>query len=133
MRNDFAAENENSLIPGIKNLTRLSIAEMEFTTPLQPPSPAAFQQLAELNASHTPLGDEDLRRIVSGFKRLEELDMDACFGVTERGMMWLTRGECGLLLGQGKCLLIPLGGVGRIDEVEGCEVPDVEGGVVGGA
>ncbi|KAJ3048870.1 hypothetical protein HK097_010128 [Rhizophlyctis rosea] len=80
------------LIQGIKSLTRLSIAELEFSTPLQPPSPSAFQQLTELNAGHTALGNEDLRRVVGGFGRLEELDLEGCLGVQEEGLLWLTRG-----------------------------------------
>ncbi|KAJ3034301.1 hypothetical protein HDV00_005209 [Rhizophlyctis rosea] len=90
------------LLQGITNLRTLNISGTPCATPLQPPSQTAFKALTDLDAARTAVGDEDMKRIVSGLSALGNLDLTGCLGVSERGLGWLTKG-----LKKVKCISFP--------------------------
>ncbi|KAI9028724.1 hypothetical protein DFJ74DRAFT_659928 [Hyaloraphidium curvatum] len=73
----------------LRNLETLSLVSAQITSPLKPPTgPQSefYPHLRVLDVSRTAVSDEDVRRIVSGFSDLKELDLKGCSGVTAVGM-----------------------------------------------
>jgi hypothetical protein len=73
----------------LKSLESLSLASTQLFSPLTPPTGTQadfYPNLRILDVSRTKIADEDVRRIVCGFGKLETLDMKGCAGVTAEGL-----------------------------------------------
>ncbi|KAJ3129979.1 hypothetical protein HK098_007245 [Nowakowskiella sp. JEL0407] len=75
----------------LQHLETLSLANTKITSPQNPPNLRSFSVLSNLDVACTSMSDEDLLRIVTGFKELRKLNLSSCSSIGKRGLSSLSQ------------------------------------------
>ncbi|CAG8443511.1 12758_t:CDS:10 [Funneliformis caledonium] len=75
----------------LESIRSLNLCSTQLTPPQVPVNPSSFQKLEILNISSTKLCDQDVMKILCGFKNLVDLNLTKTTGVGQFGLKWMAK------------------------------------------
>ncbi|CAI2193693.1 9238_t:CDS:10, partial [Funneliformis geosporum] len=75
----------------LENIRSLNLCSTQLAPPQVPVKPSSFQKLEILNISGTNLCDQDVMKILCGFKNLIGLNLTKTTGVGQFGLKWMAK------------------------------------------